>query len=393
MKDGKIIKISDHISTKNEKVIDASNKLIIPGIIDMHVHLRSPGYEYKETLETGLKAAVHGGITTIGMMPNTNPTIDTLELIKNLNEQIKKINLSNVLFIPALTKNRDGKELVNISEIQNYAVGFSDDGSPINNTNLMLKALKILKKPIIDHCEVTGLNGSMREGVYSNLYKIKGIPDISETIMAFRDIEVSRNTGAHIHIAHISTKRTVKIIRDAKKQGINITCEATHNHFLFKDIDVKNANYKVNPPLPTQEDLEELINGIKDGTIDILITDHAPHSKEEKERNIENSPFGISGLETFLSGILMISKKHSIPLKKLINMVTHNPAKIFNLKNVGDIKEGYNADLTIFDTNKNWKVTEETLYSKGKNTPFLNMNIPGVVEKTIINGVIKYEEG
>ncbi|ALV62071.1 Dihydroorotase [Thermococcus sp. 2319x1] len=376
--------------------IDAEDKLVIPGLIDMHAHFREPGYEHRETIESGSRAAVHGGVTTVALMPNTNPAMDNIEVIGYVKEKAREIGLVDVLPIGAITKGREGKEITDFGKLAEHVVGFSDDGTTPQSFGVFLEAARYAKKvnkPILDHAEIGELSGgSMREGKFSRLYGISGIPDIAESIAVARDVEVARYTGAHIHIQHLSTKSSVDIVREGKKKGAPVSAEVTHHHLLFKDEDLKDRSpfKKVNPPLPREEDQEELIRGLLDGTIDIIVTDHAPYSLEEKNVDIEEAPFGISGIETLLSSLFLIAEKHEINFEILLEKVTCNPANLFNLPLRGDISEGYRADLVILDPDKEWRVTERSLFSKGKNTPFLGRKLPGVVEMTIKGGRIVY---
>ncbi|EHR79219.1 dihydroorotase [Thermococcus litoralis DSM 5473] len=376
--------------------IDAEDKLVIPGLIDMHAHFREPGYEHRETIESGSRAAVHGGITTVALMPNTNPAMDNIKVIGYVKEKAREIGLVDVLPIGAITKGRNGKEITDFEKLAEHVVGFSDDGSTPQSFRVFLEATKYAKKvnkPILDHAEIKELSGgTMREGKFSRRYGISGIPDIAESIAVARDVEVARYTRAHIHIQHLSTKSSVDIVREGKKKGAPVSAEVTHHHLLFKDEDLKDRSSfkKVNPPLPREEDQEELIKGLLDGTIDIIVTDHAPYSLEEKNIDIEKAPFGISGIETLLSSLLLIAEKHEINFEILLEKVTYNPANLFNLPLRGDVREGYRADLVILDPDKEWKVTEKSLFSKGKNTPFLGRKLPGVVEMTIKGGRIVY---
>ena len=394
----RISQISDtEIEGNFNLVIDAKFKKLIPGLIDMHVHLRDPGFEERENLETGLKAALNGGVTSVGVMPNTDPCIDNPYLVDYLNLKSEKLNLAKLFSISAVTKKREGKELVEMEKISNRGiVAFSDDGNPVEDPYLLLRALEItkkIKKPIINHCEVKELSklGCIREGFYSNYYGISGVPDVAESIMVARDIEMARYTQSHIHIAHLSTKSSVDLIRNAKTKNIPVTSEVTHNHLLFTDKSISDfsSSKKVNPPLPTIDDQLALIEGIKDGTIDIIVSDHAPYTKEEKSVDFTKAPYGISGVETLLSSLILISKNHEIDFSRLIDKVTYFPAKIFNLGLIGDIKEGYLADLVLLDLEKEWLVEEKSLVSKGKNTPFLGSTLPGKIEMVMVSGVIK----
>ncbi|USS40746.1 dihydroorotase [Thermococcus aggregans] len=395
IKDG-LIKSVGREKPKGSVDIDAEDKLVIPGLIDMHAHFREPGYEHRETIETGSKAAAHGGVTTVVLMPNTNPALDNLETIKYVKKRAEEIGLVDVLIAGAITKGRKGKELTNFKKLAEYVVGFSDDGTTPQSFKIFLEAAKLAKsvnKPILDHAEIEELSGgSMREGNFSRLYGISGIPDVAESIAVARDVEVARYTAAHIHIQHLSTKASVEIVREGKKRGIPVSAEVTHHHLIFKDEDLKDRSpfKKVNPPLPREEDQEELIKGLLDGTIEVIASDHAPYSLEEKSVDIEKAPFGISGIETLLSSLILISKRHEIPFEVLLEKVTCNPAKLLNLPLKGDIKPGYKADIVILDPDKEWRVTEKSLFSKGKNTPFLGKRLPGVVEMTLKEGKILY---
>ncbi len=394
----RITEISDkEIEGNFNLVMDAKLKTIIPGLIDIHVHLRDPGFEERENLETGLRAALNGGVTSVGVMPNTEPCIDNPYLVDYLSLKSEKLNMAKLFSIAAVTKKREGKELVDMVKISNRGViAFSDDGDPVEDPLIMLKALEIakkLKKPIINHCEVKELSklGYMREGFYSHYYDIPGVPDITESIMVARDIEMARYAQSHVHIAHLSTKSSVDLVRQAKIKNIPVTCEVTHNHLLFTDKSISDysPNKKVNPPLPTNDDHLALIEGIKDETIDIIVSDHAPYTKEEKSVDFAKAPYGISGLETLLSSLILISKNYDVDFSKLIEKVTYVPARIFDLGLIGDVKEGYLADLVLLDPEKEWLVEEKSLVSKGKNTPFLGSLLPGKVEMVMVRGVIK----
>ncbi|NJE25341.1 dihydroorotase [Thermococcus sp. MV5] len=392
-----IIKKVQHNKPKEEgEFIDAGDKLVIPGLIDMHAHFREPGYEHRETIESGSKAAVHGGVTTVAIMPNTNPPLDNIETIEYVKKRAQQVGLIDILPVGAITKKRRGKELVDFKILSPHVVAFSDDGTTPQSFKVFLKAAQLARavgKPIADHAEITELSGgSIREGKFSRVYRISGIPDIAESIAVARDVEIARYTGAHIHVQHLSTSASVKILRDGKKRGAPVTAEVTHHHLLFTDEDLRDRSpfKKVNPPLPRKEDQEELIKGLLDGTIDIIVTDHAPYSKEEKSTNIEEAPFGISGIETLLSSLFIIAEKYEIPFKVLLEKVTWRPAQLFDLGLKGDITPGYSGDVVIVDPNKTWRVNEESLFSKGKNTPFLNRTLPGVIELTIKNGKIVY---
>jgi len=396
LKNGIIKKVQRDKPKEGKDYIDAEDKLVIPGLIDMHAHFREPGYEHRETIESGSKAAIHGGVTTVAVMPNTNPALDSPQIIEHVKQRAHEVGLIDIFPTGAITEGRKGNKLVNFKSLASHVIAFSDDGTTPQSFKIFLEAAKFARtvgKPIADHAEIKELSGgSMREGQFSKRYGVSGIPDIAESIAVARDIEVARYTGAHIHIQHLSTKASVEILKNAKKRTIPVTGEVTHHHLLFTDEDLKDRSpfKKVNPPLPTQEDQEALVKGLIDGTIDIIVTDHAPYSKEEKSTDIESAPFGISGIETLLSSLFLIADMYEISFVSLLEKVTWKPAQIFNLGLRGDFAPGYVGDIVIVDPNKRWKVTEKSLLSKGKNTPFLNRTLPGVVELTIKNGKIVY---
>ena len=396
LKNGIIKKVQRNKPKEGKDYIDAEDKLVIPGLIDMHAHFREPGYEHRETIESGSKAAIHGGVTTVAVMPNTNPALDSPQIIEHVKQRAHEVGLIDIFPTGAITEGRKGNKLVNFKSLASHVIAFSDDGTTPQSFKIFLEAAKFARtvgKPIADHAEIKELSGgSMREGQFSKRYGVSGIPDIAESIAVARDIEVARYTGAHIHIQHLSTKASVEILKNAKKRTIPVTGEVTHHHLLFTDEDLKDRSpfKKVNPPLPTQEDQEALVKGLIDGTIDIIVTDHAPYSKEEKSTDIESAPFGISGIETLLSSLFLIADMYEISFVSLLEKVTWKPAQIFNLGLRGDFAPGYVGDIVIVDPNKRWKVTEKSLLSKGKNTPFLNRTLPGVVELTIKNGKIVY---
>ncbi len=402
--DGRIEKVAKDIDNDNGyREIDASGCFVFPGFIDMHTHLREPGFEYRETLDTGLKAALHGGVTTLACMPNTLPAIDNKANVSFLLGKSKDLHLADLLVIGAITKRREGKELANMGEMKMAGVvAFSDDGSPVTNSHIMRRAMEYAKSidlPVISHCEVTELSngGHMREGWFSTYFGIYPIPDVAESIMVARDIELSYLTGERLHIAHVSTKRSVSLVKQAKRDGIPVTCEVTLNHLLFTDEDLfdYDTNKKVNPPLPTRKDQDVLYEAIEDGTIDILVTDHAPYAPHEKEVEFQRAPFGISGLDLFSNMLFEVHRRSGIGMRKLVEAATFVPARLYRLEDKGDIKERNLGDLVIFDPTQTWECLPEILYSKGKNTPFIGKEIKGKVIATLKNGEIVYdaEEG
>lgn len=396
--DTKIKKIGKHLSVsqKNLTTIDAKGKWVFPGIIDIHTHLREPGYENKETIRTGAMAAAKGGVTTLCCMPNTNPMLDNVPMIEYIILKSNKEALINVLPIACITKNEEGKEITKIGAlVEAGAVAISDDGRPVMDSLIMYKALEYAKTfniPVISHCEDLSLvnNGVMNEGEISMRLGLPGIPRVAEEVMVARDIILAERTKGILHIAHVSTKGSVNLIREAKKRGVKITCETAPHYFtLTEELALGyNTNAKMNPPLRTQDDVKAIIEGLKDGTIDIIASDHAPHTKEEKNREFNLAPFGIIGLETELSLVyqkLILEEKMDINfvLKKLIT----NPIKVINLKNRGSIKPEYFADIVIFDPNKKFTLNENVA-SKSSNSPFLDWELLGKVDTTIVNGKI-----
>ena len=368
------IKIENGIITAIEKNIkgegiDYEGKIIIPGLVDMHCHLREPGFEYKETIESGIKSAIAGGFTAICPMANTNPAVDNIDTLKYT---IKKAD-NNIGFFPicAVSKGLKGKELTNIKELKSSgAIAFSDDGNPLENLELLKSALKT-RELIISHAEDS---------------KLLTAPE-SEAICVQRELEVLRAVGGRIHFAHISTKKALEHIKKAKKEGLNVTCEtAPHYFYLTKESVTSNGQFKMNPPLRTKEDLNAVLEGLKDDTIDCIATDHAPHSLEEKNKSFDEAPFGIVGFETALSAGLKLVHDGHISLNKLIEKMSVNPAKILNLKDYGSIKIGQSANLTIIDTDIIYTVRADEFESKCKITPFEGIKMKGKTIATVING-------
>ncbi len=406
IKDGKIEKIKKNIKIdvkkdKNLQVIDATKKFVFPGLIDIHTHLREPGFESKETIETGSRAAAKGGFTTVCCMPNTNPVLDNLPAVEYIILKSEKEAIVNVLPIGCITKNQDGKELCEIGTlIEAGVVAISDDGKPLMDSFIMTKALeycKIFNIPVISHCEDLSLstNGVMNEGKISTQLGLRGIPNAAEEVMIARDIILAEMTGGHLHIAHISSKGSVNLIKSAKKRGVKVTCETTPHYFTLTENEVLgyNTNAKMNPPLRTQADVDAIKEALIDGTIDCIASDHAPHTKEEKNKEFDLAPFGIIGLETELALAyqeLVLKKK--MPIENLIEKFTTNPAKIIRLDGKGSLKIGNTADLIIFDPNKKFKVSDY-IASKSSNTPFLNYELKGVVDSTFVNGKIVWDDG
>ena len=399
MKIGKITKLEKNITDNADKIIDCENLYIMPGMIDMHCHLREPGFEHKETIETGSKSAVKGGFTTICPMPNTKPTPDNAEVLKQIIQKAKEVNLCNVLPYASVTKGEKGEELVNFDELLNSgACAFSDDGMPVENVAMIRDAMiraNGIGSFIAEHCEEKSVSaGAINAGEVAYKLGVKGVLPEAEEIMASRDIVIAETNNLHTHICHISTKTSVNMIRDAKKRGVNVTCETCPHYYFFTQDEVlqSGTNAKMNPPLRTEKDKEEIIKGLKDGTIDAIITDHAPHAKEEKEKELSAAPNGIIGFETALAAtVTALVDKGLISYLDMVRLMSYNPAKILKLEK-GEIKIGAIADFTIFDPEIEYTYKEEDIVSKSKNTPFIGKKLKGQVVYTMVNGNVVYKK-
>ncbi len=395
---GKTKKISRRLSARGCRKIDARNKLVVPGLIDMHVHLRDPGRPDEETIETGARAAIAGGFTSIICMANTEPPIDNDGLIHYVYEKSKKTNLCNVMPLGCITKGRRGEEITEMGLMaQAGAIGFSDDGNSVNSPEILRRALeygKRLRTIIIEHCldQELNQNGSMNEGIFSTLLGLRGSPSIAEEIIVARDIAIARYVNAPIHITHVSTKGSVEIIRHAKKQRVRVTADTCPHYFTLTDERCKtfNTNYKVNPPLRFEEDRKAIIAGLKDGTIDAIASDHAPHTTNEKEVEFEAAPSGMVGLETVVGLIFTeLVHKNRLTLAQAIAKLTINPAKILGLKNKGRIAPGMDGDITIIDPTLEWTFTHKDIQSLSHNTPFIGWKLKGKAVTIIIGGQMK----
>ena len=392
--DGKIAAVKPDINFEAHSEYNAAGKIVTPGLIDMHVHLREPGQEAKEDFLSGSKAAVAGGFTTVATMPNTSPTVDNAALVRAMVKRAEEVGIVNIKVIGAVTKDRKGQELAEMRDmIDAGAVAFSDDGSFDDNAKIFLNALDYLHdtgKVIICHEEETSLvkDGVMNEGKRSALLGLKGRPTVAEDIAVARDVLLAEYTGGRVHIAHISSARAVDIVRDAKKRGVNVTAEVTPQHLTMTDelVDPADTSTKINPPLRTQKDCEACLAGLLDGTIDAIVTDHSPHAPEEKDREYIYAPSGFPGLETSV-GVLFTELYHTgkIDLKTLIGKMTAEPAKIFGL-NAGTLSIDAPADITIIDPELAWTVDAKNFYTKGSHSPFIGREFKGRVVATIVRG-------
>ena len=397
--DNIIEKIAKKIDEEVDETIDCTNLNIIPGMIDMHCHLREPGFEYKETIETGAKSAVCGGFTTICPMPNTKPTPDSAIILQKIIEEGKRVNLCNILPFASVSKGEKGEELVNFDELKKAgAIGFSDDGMPVVNSRMMREAMikaDSLGSFVSSHCEEKSVSsGAINAGKVADSLGVEGVLPEAEEIMAAREIVISETNNVRGHICHISTKTSKNMIRDAKKRGAKITCETCPHYFTFTVDEVlkSGANAKMNPPLREEKDRQAIIEGLKEGTIDAIITDHAPHSEEEKNKDLSKAPNGIIGFETALSAEIMnLVDTGDLSYLDLVRVTSYNPAKLLKIDR-GTIEEGKIADITIFDPNERYTYTKDMIVSKSKNSPFIGKELKGKVKYTIVNGKIVYSD-
>lgn len=398
IKDGKIVEYVAEGDIREQ--FDATGLLISPGFVDVHVHLREPGGEKKETIETGTKAAARGGFTTVAAMPNTRPVPDNAEQLNLLQARIFEAAVVRVLPYASITTRQLGKELTDFKALKEAgAFAFTDDGVGIQEAGMMLAAMKeaaALNMTVVAHCEDNSLinGGAVHEGHYAKVHGLNGIPSVCESVHIARDVLLAEAAGAHYHVCHVSTKESVRTIRDAKKAGIRVTAEVTPHHLLLceDDISGKDTNFKMNPPLRAKEDRDALVAGLLDGTIDFIATDHAPHTAEEKSASLERAPFGIVGLETAFPLLYThFVKPGTFTLKQLVDWLTVKPAQTFNLP-YGTLRVGAAADLTLIDLEANETIDPSTFWSKGKNTPFGGWDCAGIPQATIVAGETVYKK-
>lgn len=399
IQDDRIVRVDENISDAVDEVIDANGMYVMPGFIDLHVHLRDPGLTYKETLATGGAAAARGGVTTICAMPNTKPVIDTRKLVEEVHERAKKESPVHVIQIGAITKEQKGEELADIKGMGEAGChAISEDGKSVMNASLYRKAMKIAKEngiSIFAHCEdITMVEGGvMNADAKAEELGLKGITNAVEDVIVARDILLAKETGVRLHLCHCSTKDSVEMIRLAKEEGLPVTGEVCPHHFTLCTDDIKenDGNYKMNPPLRSRKDVEALKAGLASDIMDVISTDHAPHSEEEKNQPMEKAPFGIVGLETSAAlTYTELVKPGIISMMQMAEKMSYNPAQILGLTEKGSVSEGKIADLVIFDAEKEYRIDTASFASKGKNTPFQGYPVSGEVACTIVDGKVVY---
>ncbi len=407
--------VHGHIDPPEDaRVIDAAGKVVCSGFVDLHCHLREPGFEDKETIATGTRAAARGGFTTVCAMPNTNPAIDSPAVVEFVLRKASDEGSVRVLTIGCVTKGSNGRELAQMGELAKAGVvGFSDDGNPVADAYIMRQALSYSSSqglPVINHCEVPELfhGGSMHEGWISNRLGVKGIPASAEEIMASRDIALAELTGGRLHLAHVSAAGTVDLVRGAKAKGLPVTCEVTPHHLTLSDeavmgnrnegsafdaldLGAYDTQAKVNPPLRGRADVAALVEGLRDGAIDVVATDHAPHNRVHKLCTMDEAAFGISVLETALGSLMSLVHSDAIELSWLIDRMTAAPARFLGRSDLGSLRLGTQADVTIFDPDADWTVDAENFASRGKNTPLDGVTLRGQVVATIVGGEVVYQ--
>ena len=401
IENGVIRQVGKDLNADGAEVYDTSGKIVTPGFIDMHTHFREPGQEAKEDFSSGSRAGAAGGYTTIATMPNTRPVVDDAALVTSLIKRAEDVAVIHIRIIGAVTKNQEGKELAELGDmVEAGAVAFSDDGHYDPSAKVLLSAYDYLvpfDKAIINHEEDTSLveDGAMNEGHRSAMLGIKGRPIVAEDIAVARDIMLAEYAGAHVHVAHISSGRAVQLVREAKVRGVRATTEVTPHHLTLTDecVDPRDSSTKVNPPLRTARDVEAMVAGLLDGTIEMIVTDHSPHAPEEKDREYIYAPSGFPGLETAL-GVLLTDLVHTgkVPLATLIERMTYGPARVFKL-NAGTLGEGAPADVTVIDPELEWTVDVNKFYTRGRHSPFNGRQLKGKAVLTVVDGKIVMKDG
>lgn len=401
LEDGRVVGVSSHgePAPDGAEIFDATGLIVSPGFIDMHVHLREPGHEYKETIASGAAAAVAGGFTTVCAMPNTSPVNDSAAVTRFVIEQAERAGLTNVFPIGAITKNSEGTELAEMGEMKDAGiVAVSDDGRPVPNAGMMRRAMEYARGfdlPVIDHCENKSLSrgGVMHEGHWSLVLGLRGMPAAAEDVDAERNCQLAELTGARLHLAHLSTSGAIDAVRRAKDKGLLVTCEAAPHHWTLTDEAVQNydTNTKMSPPLRSQAHVDAVLEGLRDGTIDAIASDHAPHHADEKDLEFDEAPFGIIGMETSL-GLAMerLVNPGVISLERLVELCATNPARILKLEDRGTLRPDARADVTIIDPQMNWSFDVARSKSKSRNTPFSGYTFRGGAVATIVAGRIVY---
>ena len=397
--DGVILKVAENITDDAENVIDADGMFVMPGLIDLHVHFREPGFEHKETIRTGARAAARGGFTTVCAMPNTKPAIDSVEMVRYIIDKAKEVTDINVLPIAAITAGQDGEYITDFEKLkENGAVAVSEDGKSVMNARVARQAMRLAAEvdiPVFAHCEDKNLvaRGVMNAGEKAKEMGFYGIMNAVEDVIVARDILLAKNTGARLHLCHCSTKDSVTMVKKAKEDGVKVTAEVCPHHFAMStdDMDSADANYKMNPPLRTREDVDALIKGLSEDVMDVIATDHAPHSAEEKARSITEAPFGIVGLETAVPlTVTHLLKPGFITPMQMAEKMSYNPAKVLGIDK-GSLDEGKVADITIINPDEEYIIDVNEFKSKGRNTPFGGTKVSGKVKWTILGGKIVKE--
>ncbi len=406
IENGKIVAVGPNVKIHAGKsgagptMVEATGKLVLPGFIDLHVHFREPGFEYKETIQTGTAAAAAGGFTSVCCMPNTNPVNDNQAVTEFILDQARATGSAHVFPVGAITKGSEGKELAEIGELRRSGcVAISDDGRPVMNSLVMRRAMEYalaFDLPVVDHCEDLHLSegGCMNEGIVSTELGLPGIPAAAEDVQVARNVALAELTGARLHLAHVSTAGSVRMVREAKARGIRVTAEACPHHFSLTEEAVRgfDSHAKMNPPLRTKQDVQAIREGLRDGTIDVIATDHAPHAIQEKEQEFAAAPFGVVGLETALPLTLALVEEGVLSLERAIAALTTEPARVVGLKK-GTLAPGADADVVVVDPEAQWVVEPARFRSKGRNTPFAGWKVKGQVALTILNGTIVFQAG